>query len=102
MRPEKAKQLIDNAIQKALLGECSLLYKCDLTVAINKLMEKLKVELSGSWSEYNKYEPTDNDYNSMVNELFYISDRFNVPHRLKWLRFGIENKLFNSKSLALE
>lgn len=36
------------------------------------------------------------DYNDPYNTLHYISDRFNAPNRLQWLKYGIEHKLFKN------
>jgi hypothetical protein len=100
MRPEKAKIVIENAIKAALSGDINPLYECNFLKAVNKLMEKLKVELAESWFEYDIYQPTLKDYGSIQNELFYISDRFNTPHRLKWLSFGVDNNQFNRTNVT--
>lgn len=36
------------------------------------------------------------DYKEPFHTMHYISDRFMAPFRLNWLKYGIENKLFEN------
>lgn len=103
MRPEKAWRVIEKSIKKAIKGDVSTLYTKETWLALNKLLSRLKVELADSFDEhYDHYKPESKEYVETLNELVYISDRFNAPHRVKWLMFGIENKLFNLQSVTEE
>jgi hypothetical protein len=101
MRPQKAWRVVEASIKNAIKGDVTTLYTKQTWLALNKLLDKLKVELADSFGEhYNHYNPESKEYIEARNELVYISDRFNAPHRVKWLMFGIENKLFTLKSVT--
>jgi len=103
MRPEKAYRLISNSIRSYLYKSESTSFK-DATFlkAIDKLMSKLELELGDSFDAYNEWSPTDKDYEGLQYEMSYISDRFNTPARLKWLRFGVLNNYFTVEALSEE
>lgn len=103
MRPEKARGVIRNAITVYLHNrDPSMLDNPSFLTAIDKLMSKLKIELGESFGDYNKWSPANKDYDGIRHEMGYISDRFNTPARLKWLRYGAVNKLFTSNSMSKE
>lgn len=101
MRPEKANALINKAIQDALSGNVESLYKSEFLSACYKLLLKLKIELPEEcWKEYSEHKTSVKDYDGVRLQLFYISDRFNAPNRLKWLIFGVNNRLFNKENIT--
>jgi hypothetical protein len=103
MRPEKAYRLISNAIEAYLYkSNPSSFENATFLNAVDKLMSKLKLELGDSFDAYDEWNPTNKDYDGTQYEMSYISDRFNTPARLKWLRFGVLNNLFTIEALAEE
>lgn len=100
MRPQKARNTVSIAIHSALCGDASRLYATETKTALHKLLQKLKVELAESYDEhYDYYTPKLEEYDTQREELHYISDRFNAPHRIKFLLFGIERNLFTNEKL---
>ena len=100
MRPEKARRHIGRAILLALKGDTRLINQAMTLNAIFKLDKKLKVSLGSSYALYVEgLPPEKSEYGRAYYELLYISDRFNTPHRLGWLAFGIVNGLFTPYSV---
>ena len=101
MRPEKASNIINNAIQLYLKGDKTAMYKRDTLQALNKMFMKQVI-----WHEnhgynfeemYNTDVDIDNEYDTedyINGHMMYISDRWNAPQRLQWLITGIQEKKF--------
>lgn len=98
MRPEKARRVVQNAIQFFLKtkGDATKLYEAEKALTI--LEKTLRKEyLEGGWGyDEHQYPSIKKDYGKRYNkeEMFYISDRFMAPHRLDWLLVGVRGKLF--------
>lgn len=94
MRPSKARSIVSLAISKALDGNTNNLYHKETINAIDTLLDKQKIALGDNFDDYNQYTPSHKDFGSKRHELMYVSDRFNTPARLSWLRYGIKKGLF--------
>jgi len=98
MRPESARQLINNTIQHYLNNKTADIYNPVMIRALNKMYCKQVIWHKNRGYDFSSmYDYTPDltiNYNSIKNEMFYISDRWNSPQRLQWLITGIENKLF--------
>lgn len=101
MKPNKAYRMVYNAIDKCLYK--GLPIGKELVPAINKLLERCISDLNKIDKKYGfeltPYikEELENSYDVSVNnlaDLHYISDRFNAPHRLYWLRNMVLNGMF--------
>lgn len=100
MRPERAHRHIRRAILLALKGDTRVINQSTTLIAIFKLDKKLKASLGSSYALYVEgLPPEKSEYGRSYHELLYISDRFNTPHRLGWLGFGIVNELFTPHSV---
>jgi hypothetical protein len=97
MRPQKAKQILSNAIQFYLRNDLSTtrLYQKETLVAVHKLDQQLRKEFSdGGWDYDNRCPKDLFNYADPENEFIYLSDRFMAPHRLNFLLVGIKEQLF--------
>jgi len=96
MRPEKARQIINNTIQRYMNDEPTAIYIPDMKRALNKMYMKQVL-----WHEKNGYDFAEMydpeniaPYGNVEGEMFYISDRWNNPTRLQWLITGIDENKF--------
>ena len=100
MRPEKASNIINNAIQLYLNGDKTAMYKKDTLRALNKMFMKQVIWHENHGYDFEKivnYDPNVDDYGSekdINGHMMYISDRWNAPQRLHWLITGIQEKKF--------
>ena len=101
MRPSKAYRIIYNAIDKCLYKGQPI--GMDIIPAVDKLLERCINSLNHIDDKYG-FERTpyikeelENSYDVSPNnlgDLSYISDRFNAPHRLYWLRNMVVKGMF--------
>lgn len=90
MRPEKAKRIVAYKINRCLYNGMPI--GRETLPALDKLLKKLQRYYNRNdcqWSDY--HLGITDDY---FFELMYISDRFNAPHRLLWMKAMIENNKF--------
>lgn len=95
MRPEKAHRIIRATLERFRKDEPTAMYQPDMLRAVHKLQAKQSIWHIEHGYALSSYVPNPNeDYESITNEIEYISDRFNAEHRLAWLEVGIQEGLF--------
>ena len=105
MRPETAYREIRKALKpfyQSGFADVSQINK-SLLPAIDKLLEKCEEEERWFALNDDRY-PTvrESTKNAIIGELHYISDRFNAPHRLVFLRLvaqGVYDELLQKGEL---
>jgi len=96
MRPETATRTINRTIERVLNNELTAIYIPDMIVALKAMYCKQAI-----WHKEHGYDFADDytpdletDYENVLGEIMYISDRWNSPQRLQWLITGIEERKF--------